>query len=105
MLEMMHESDINFRKYRYDFFCAMFKYMLASTEMDTLISKERDHLENNHLTRSCESCGEMYTARKQKCDKCKGQVISAPGYDTHYDTSKKITKFVYIGQSSSNHYL
>ena len=97
----IHEKAVeDFRQYRYQFVCSIFNYMLASTEMDTIISQELEAFKSDHLTCKCDKCDKMYPARRRRCDTegCGGIVCAAPGKTIHYDVSNKMLKFFNVGQ-------
>lgn len=100
MLEIQNESISHFREYRFRFIASLINYMVKTTNMEKMIHKEIDSLNNDHLTRACDECGKLFPPRKTKCDSCGSHVSALSNLnDTHYDDfSNPLPKFLQIGQ-------
>ena len=99
MLEIREEGVNDFRHFRYQFICAIFQHMLASAEMEYMISSEIEKLKNDILTRECTQCGALYPARKRKCDVCEGCVVNCKSADERYENFKNpLPKYLDVGQ-------
>ena len=98
MQEILDEGLEDFRQYRYEYVCSIFNYMLASTEMDSLISEEINIIISSGLTRKCDDCHEMHPPRKLVCDICRGHVSAAPRPKIVHNFSQKMPKYINVGQ-------
>ena len=102
MDETMQEGIDDFRQYRYNYLCEIFKLMATSHDMENKIEEEIIKL-NSPGSRVCQnpSCNQHYESLKRKCERCKSKVVKEIE-DTeipNVDIGSKLPKYFQVGES------